>query len=278
MLKYIRIILIALFCAALAGAAGVFYYNYTHEDTVAPVFQADSELIEVSVTDPQEALIQGLHASDNVDGDLTAKIRIKNISTLLNETDVNVTYIVFDAASNYSTYTRTARYLDYTSPKFELVKPMIFKLGETVSYTNAIIVRDQRDGNITGRLKLESSTVVNNTPGFYTAELSATNRMGDTIRLPLTIQITDNSASRPSIVLKSYLIYLKQGQHPNYRRYLTEVIDPLTGKDETPVPLYKVSVNEKNVDTDKPGVYEVYYYYTGISGEVATVILTVVVE
>ena len=102
--------------------------------------------------------------------------------------------------------------------------------------------------------------------------------MGDTIRLPLTIQITDNSASRPSIVLKSYLIYLKQGQHPNYRRYLTEVIDPLTGKDETPVPLYKVSVNEKNVDTDKPGVYEVYYYYTGISGEVATVILTVVVE
>ena len=278
MLKYIRIILIALFCVALAGAAGVYYYNYTHEDTAAPVFQADSDLIEVSVTDPQEALIQGLHAGDNVDGDLTDKIRIKGISTLLNETDVDVTYIEFDEASNYSTYTRTVRYTDYASPRFQLVKPMIFKLGETVSYTNAIMVIDQRDGNITGRLKLESSTVVNNTPGFYKAELSATNRMGDEIRLPLTVQVTDNSASRPSIVLKEYLIYVEQGARRNFRSYLSEVLDPLDADRETPIPLRNVSVNDGNVDTSKPGVYEVYYYYTGISGEVATVILTVVVE
>ena len=77
MLKYIRIILIALFCAALAGAAGVFYYNYTHEDTVAPVIQADSELIEVSVTDPEVKGEPNVDGQDPIDGnDLNKLINI----------------------------------------------------------------------------------------------------------------------------------------------------------------------------------------------------------
>ena len=37
-------------------------------------------------------------------------------------------------------------------------------------------------------------------------------------------------------------------------------------------------VNAKKVDPTTPGTYEVYYYYTGLSGEIATAILTVVVE
>lgn len=278
MLKYVRIFLVLFFCLALAAAVGLYAYIYTHEDTKPPAFRSSLDLVEVSMTDPPEALMQGLSAYDNVDGDLNDKIHVKSISTLINDTDVNVEYIVFDNASNYAVFSRTVRYRDYTSPRFHMLKPMIFNVGETVSYAGAVAVMDQRDGNISGRLKLEESTVISSTPGSYTAKLSATNRMGDTIYLPLTVQILDNSASRPKIALKEYLIYLERGQTLRYRRFLQEVKDPLYPDKSAAVPLSLVSVNDSNVDPNTPGVYEVYYYYTGISGEIATVILTVIVE
>ena len=278
MLRYVRIILIALFCLALIGAAGLYFYIYTHEDTSPPAFRSGTDLLEVSVTDPDEALLEELWAYDNVDGDLTSRIRVKDISTLINETDVNVTYIVFDAASNYATYTRVARYRDYTPPRFDLVRPMIFNVGETVSFSSSITVTDLRDGNISGRLKLEESTVISNTPGAYSALLSVTNRMGDTITLPLTIQIIDNSTTRPSISLDKYLIYLSQGEEPDWKSFLTQVKDPLSSSADKTVSVGKVTINASKIDVSTPGVYEVYYYYTGISGEIATVILTVIVE
>ncbi len=278
MLKYVRIFLVLFFCLALAAAVGLYAYIYTHEDTKPPAFRSSLDLVEVSMTDPPEALMQGLSAYDNVDGDLNDKIHVKSISTLINDTDVNVEYIVFDNASNYAVFSRTVRYRDYPSPRFHMLMPMIFNVGETVSYAGAVAVMDQRDGNISGRLKLEESTVISSTPGSYTAKLSATNRMGDTIYLPLTVQILDNSASRPKIALKEYLIYLERGQTLRYRRFLQEVKDPLYPDVNEAVPLSLVSVNDSNVDPNTPGVYEVYYYYTGISGEIATVILTVIVE
>lgn len=276
MIKFIRIILIVLFCLALAGAANLYVYNYTHEDTTPPVFRSDSDLIELSVSDPRESLLKDLYASDNVDGDVTAKIHIKEISTLINETDVTVSYIVFDEASNYATYTRTARYTDYDSPRFSMNRPMIFNVGEAVNFRDSITVTDQRDGNISGRLRLEESTVINSTPGTYSVRLSATNRMGDTVELPLTVQIIDNSVSRPVITLRKNLIYLDHNARPLFNRYLKKVVDPLADP-EQPIPLSDVKVNSSGVDYSVPGVYEVYYYYTGISGEIATAILTVII-
>ena len=278
MLRTVRIILIILFCLALIGAAALYFYTYTHEDTSPPAFRSGTDLLEVSVTDPDEALLQELWAYDNVDGDLSSRIHVKDVSTLVNETDVNVTYIVFDEASNYATYTRTVRYRDYTPPRFNLLRPMIFNVGETVSFGSSVTVTDQRDGNISGRLKLEESTVISNTPGVYSALLSVTNRMGDTITLPLTIQIVDNSTTRPDITLTKYLIYLERGKEPDWKSFLSQVRDPLSSSADKTVSVGKVTVNASKIDVSTPGVYEVYYYYTGISGEIATVILTVIVE
>lgn len=286
MLKYVRTILIGLFCIALLGAAGVYYYVRTHEDYQPPVFHAESDVIELSVADPQEALFQGLSATDDRDGDLTGKIRVKGTTAFTDSANAefNVSYIVFDSASNYATYTRTARYTDYVSPRFSLAQPMIFGLSETVRFDGTVTVTDQLDGDISGRLKLEESNILNTIPGTYRVLLSATNRMGDTVTLPLTVQITENSRSCPKIELKKYLIYLDVGQKTKYRSYISSVTDPMrkgredSEEEDEPISVKDVSINYSEVDTSVPGTYEVYYYYTGISGELATVILTVVVE
>ena len=278
MLRYVRIVLVLLFCLALAGAVGLYFYRYTHEDTSPPAFRSGTDLLEISVRDPDSMLLDQLWAYDNVDGDLSSRIRVKNISTLINETDVNVTYIVFDEASNYATYSRTVRYVDYAPPKFGLVGPMIFNVGEQVNFGGTVTVTDQRDGDISGRLKLEESTVVTGVPGTYSVKLSATNRMGSEIWLPLSVQIIDNSFSRPQITLKQYLIYAKVGEKLNFRDYLDEVKDPLSEDPEKTISIYRVTINSSGVDSSVPGVYEAYYYYTGISGEITTVILPVIVE
>ena len=278
MLKYVRIVLVVLFCLALIGAVGLYFYIYTHEDTSPPAFRSGSDLLEVSVRDPEQALLGQLWAYDNVDGDLTAKIHVKETSALINETDVNVSYIVFDEASNYATYTRTVRYTDYTPPRFGLTAPMMFNVGDAVNFSGTVTVTDVRDGNISGRLKLEESTVITSIPGNYSVKLSATNRMGDYIWLPLTVQIIDNTITRPQITLSDYLIYAEVGQKMDFRSYIQGVTDPLVTDPEETIPLYKVKYNSSAVDMSAPGVYEVYYYYNGISGEISTVILTVIVE
>ena len=277
MLRTIRTVLISLFSLALLAAIALAYYEYTHLDNTPPVFHSEADLLEISIVDSEEALFTGLTATDDTDGDLTSKIQIKSISTLFNETDVLVEYLVFDQASNHATYIRTVRYQDYVSPRFHLNRSMVFRMGETVNIRDSVTVADLREGDITGKIKLEETTVVNTTPGVYSILLSATNEMGDTVYLPLTVQITSNSVSQPNIVLTDYLIYLNQGTRPQFRRYLESVTDPLDTTGST-IPLSDVSVNDADVNVDVPGVYEVYYYYTGLSGEVANVILTVVVE
>ena len=57
---------------------------------------------------------------------------------------------------------------------------------------------------------------------------------------------------------------------------MEEVIDPLDQTDEDV--REKVRINSARCTPEVPGVYEVYYYYTGLSGETVTAILTVVAE
>ena len=277
MLKYIRILLITLFVLALAGSVGLYFYTYTHEDVKPPAFRLNEELIEISVKEPKEVLLEGVSAYDNVDGDLTDKIRIKEISQFTEGTDANVTYIVFDRSSNYATCTRTVRYSDYMPPRFVLTKPMSCFQGETINYLERIQVNDVIDGNISGKLKLVETTTSSSIPGTYSAIVSVTNSMGDTVELPLTVQVLDKSVSRPTVTLKRYLAYVKQGDKPLYRDFVASVTDPMDTS-EVRIPPTNVIMNTAGVNTSRPGVYEAYYYYTGLSGEVATAILTVIVE
>ena len=278
MMKLIRNVLVVLFCAALVGASGLFFYVRTTEDSTPPEFHIDTDPIEVSVTDPASALLQGLTATDNRDGDLTQEIRIRSRSSFIRDAEFTVSYIVFDQASNYSSCSRHARYTDYVPPRFRLTRPMTFNVNETIRFDGSVIVEDLLEGDISGRIKLEKSTVVNSIPGTYQVVLSAANQMGDTVTLPLSIQIVDNSRTRATIALREYLVYASAEQEPNYAQFLSKVTDPMEKDQDAAISLSSVTINDSNVRLSTPGTYEVYYYYTGVSGEIATAILTVVVE
>ncbi|MBQ1371826.1 MAG: bacterial Ig-like domain-containing protein, partial [Oscillospiraceae bacterium] len=259
----------------------LYYYSKTHEDLTPPVFHCEAESIELSVTDPPEVMLQGLSATDDRDGDISSDIRVIAVSPFNQETgdfSFTVTYIVFDHASNYAQFSRTARYTDYASPRFHLSSPMSFYVNDTIRFDGTVTVTDLLEGDISGRMKLDQSSVINTVPGAYKVQISATNRMDDEVTLPLTVQILSNSHTRPVIELKDYLIYLERGEIPSFPSYIQSVSDPMKSGSDKTVPNSEVSVNDSAVDSSQPGTYEVYYHYTGTSGEIATVILTVVVE
>lgn len=274
LLRRIRVILIMLFVVAAIAAGALAAWHYTHDDVSAPVFTSDYELLVVSAKATDEQLCAGLHAYDNMDGDITNRIMVKSVSPLINTTDAVITYLVFDNASNAATYSRTLRYTDYHVPHFSLSQPLNYAVGEKITLLDRLAANDVIDGNISSRIMLSQSSVSNSIAGTYPITVQVTNSAGDTAILPLSVLVSAQSASAPTLRLSTYLIYVSAGESVNWRSYINSVRDPLVGDGS----LSKVVCNTDDVDLDTPGVYEAYYYYVGQSGETTTVILTVVVE
>lgn len=274
LLRRIRVILIMLFVVAAIAAGALAAWHYTHDDVSAPVFTSDYELLVVSAKATDEQLCAGLHAYDNMDGDITNRIMVKSVSPLINTTDAVITYLVFDNASNAATYSRTLRYTDYHVPHFSLSQPLNYAVGEKITLLDRLAANDVIDGNISSRIMLSQSSVSNSIAGTYPITVQVTNSAGDTAILPLSVLVSAQSASAPTLRLSTYLIYVSAGESVNWRSYINSVRDPLVGNGS----LSKVVCNTDDVDLDTPGVYEAYYYYVGQSGETTTVILTVVVE
>ena len=276
LLKPIRIILVALFVIAAIAAGTLAVYHYTTDDISAPVFTSDYDLLEVSVSATEQELCAGLHAYDNIDGDISDRIAVKTISPLVNATDAVITYLVFDEASNAATYSRTIRYTDYHVPHFALSQPLTYSVGDRITLLDRLTADDVIEGDISNRILLTQASVTNTVAGSYPINVQVTNSAGDTAILPLTITVSSLSASAPTIRLSDYLIYVKQGEEVNWRSYINQVRDPLSASGSGD--RNGVVCNAEGVDLDTVGTYETYYYYTGKSGETATVILTVVVE
>ena len=274
MLRTIRVILVTLFVLTALGFATLVVYQFTHDDTAPPVITSDSDLLELSVTATEQELKQGLKAYDNMDGDITDRIVVQRISHLVNATDATVTYLVFDNASNAATYQRTLRYTDYQKPRFYLTKALTYNVGETITLRDRLSARDVIDGDLTDSILVSESNASNTVPGYYAITVQVTNSAGDTAVLPLTVTVQNQSVTTPRILLREQLVYVDAGQSVNYASYVLSATDPMLSGTQNS----QVTINDEDADLSTPGVYEVYYYLLGKSGETATAILTVVVE
>ena len=79
------------------------------------------------------ALLDGVCASDDRDGDLTGQVLIRSVSQFTGENTALVSYIVFDSSDNMSTASRSVVYTDYTPPRFALSEPLVFAPSSSVA-------------------------------------------------------------------------------------------------------------------------------------------------
>ena len=260
----------ALFILVLLAFCGLRIYRRLTVDVTPPVITCSTDSIDVSVTAGEEALLQGVMASDDRDGDLTDQILIKGVSPSLTDSSAQVTYIVFDSANNMATVTRTVRYTDYEAPRFALSRPLVYSMNQTVTLLDRLTATDVLDGDISSSIRITSQNIISTQPGVYGVTAQVDSRLGEPVVLPLKVVITTGETQL--IWLKDYLISLPQGSAFDPAAYIDSAVAP----DGTGLPASQVSIDNQ-VSTAVPGVYYAGYTVTA-QGQSYTVYLTVVVE
>lgn len=274
-MKALQRITVVLFILVLAVYIGTQYYYSNFVDRTSPRLTCDSETLELSIKDPESALLTGITASDDVDGDITDRVEIQGVSQLINSDTAKVSYVVFDSSNNMATCTRYVRYTDYQKPRITQAKPLVYKLGELISLkdlTESLTATCVLDGDISGNIRVSAWNISFATEGTYDITIQVTNSMGDTQALKTKAVIDNGSAENQLIWLKEYAVYVKQGASFDPDDYLRTVRDP----DGTPGSRDQVKI-ESNVDTSMSGSYLVSYTY-GPSEDSYTAYLAVVVE
>lgn len=271
-MKAIRImqrLLVGLFVLVLLAFVGLKVYRAIAVDVTPPVFSCDSDTIAISVTADESALLQGVTARDNRDGDLTDQIMIKGVSFLQEDGSAEVTYIVFDSSNNTATMRRTVRYTDYELPRFALAQPLVYTVGQTVTLLDRLTVEDVLDGDVSGNIRITSQNIINSQPGVYNVTAQVDSRLGETVVLPLKVVVS--AGEQRMIQLSEYLIYLDRGSSFDPADYILSITAP----DGSAVSHDRVEI-ESLPDMNTAGVYNVGYSIT-VQGQSYIVYLTVVV-
>ena len=270
-MRYLRIFVILLFVVSLvfSGWANLRYRSSMNTDH--PTITCEETLLEVSVKDSKQALLQGLSAYDATDGDLTDEIMIASVSHFLKPGLVNVKYVVFDKHHNSASLTREVRYTDYESPRFTLTSPAVYPRGSSFDLLKRLHVEDCIDGDISDRVRVITNNVNSFSAGEYPVALEVTNSCGDLTQLTLWVTVLDRENS-VAITLKDYIVYLEQGK--TFDPY--SLIASVTDQTGAYLPKDQVQI-QGNFDTSTPGSYRLAYSYADdrVSGQTAiTVVVT----
>ena len=153
----------------------------------------------------------------------------------------------------------TVRYTDYTSPRYSLSAPLIFRAGSTPDVFSVLGAEDVFDGDLSDRIKgtLVSGESSLLDAGEYTVEFRVTNSLGDTAYLTAPVLLTEPENGAAQLTLSRYLVYLKTNERFTPERYLQTLeaggqsIRMDAGSDTVEI--------ESNVNTAVPGTYYVDY-------------------
>lgn len=265
-------VMLALVMAALAVFYGYRYRVQQHTDGNPPRIEMSEEMLQLSVLDSEEALLQGVTASDREDGDVTASLIVENIRLLDADGNATVSYAAFDRAGNVTKATRQVQFIDYESPRFSLTAPLLLHQSSNLDALNYIHASDLLDGDITRRIRATLLTEnVISTVGEHLVEFRVTNSLGDTVKLELPLEVYAQTY-QATLNLTDYLIYLPEGAAFDPEHYLSsykEQNETISLKGGIPETLSVQVVG--TVDTNTPGVYTIEYRVQTMAGENETV-------
>ena len=250
------------------------------DDWTGPVFHMDSRTVKVSVKDEQDALIEGLTATDAKDGDISASIIVESVGPFTGTGSRIVTYAAFDSDNHVTHTKREMIYKDYEPSRFHLSRPLSFPMN-TVNVLYGISVEDSLDGDLSRNVRMVSDGDIDTAHvGEYSARLKVTNSAGAISYLPVTVEIYDASVFHrlPLLNLKEYVVYVEKGDDFDEREYLTSIVingtsyslteeegtyeNPAAAQEGTQKTIgFDLVDIESEVDTDVTGYYEVLYSF-----------------
>lgn len=226
---------------------GYIGYAKLFTDNTAPVITLESDTLTVSVYDNETALMDGVSAEDNRDGDLTSSVVVEK-KTPLEDGMRKVTYAVIDSKGNVGRAERKVMYTGYEETVFHLTAPLRFLFHGNYNLTSHIKAENVMDGDLTSQIKCETEYgFAAEAYKYYDAEFSVTDSAGRTTKLPVKVEFYDPEKEPYTITLTDYLVYVEKGGY----------FDPMAYYESSDAGMSPEI--ESDVDTDKPGVYHVTY-------------------
>ena len=285
-MRRVRFLISVVFLASCLVCAVYIIKTKLVEDNTPPVISCEEDTVTVSIEDDESALLKGVKAKDNRDGDITDSVRVSSMSHFVNGKRT-VTYVVFDKANHVGTLERTVKYSDYKPPRIHLKKPLRFltTASSELDFTDCYTAEDCLDGDITNQVR----TIVDNNfygmqEGVFDVTLQVSNSAGDVCSVPVEMQITytddEDEKAKEYPLLSDYIVYTSVGKKINASKYLTGIsrngVDYEFG-DMITASADDISIKSE-VDYSKPGVYTVNYSYKASGAPKAVTKLYVVVE
>ncbi|WP_288704635.1 immunoglobulin-like domain-containing protein [uncultured Catenibacterium sp.] len=251
-------------------------YNATWvKINAAPVIHATDKTIEVGDEfDPRADVT----AKDEEDGDITDKIEILKNDVNINEPGIyDVTYKVTDAQG--ASYTTTIKVT--VNPKAADLNacPVIHATDKTIEVGDEfdpradVTAKDEEDGDITDKIEILENEVDTTKPGKYEVTYKVTDSGGASH--VKTIKVTVNPKMEPinaAPIIEAEDKTLTVG----------DAFDPMADVTATDAEdgnlTDKIEILNNEVDTTKPGKYEVTYKVTDNKGASYTKTITVTVN
>ncbi len=158
---------------------------------------------------------------------------------------------------------------DTAKPTIKGVKSIVVYTGDVVDYLKGISAEDDRDGNLTSEIKVDSEKVDLTTPGKYIIQYSVSDRSGNVTKKKTSITVMEDKAP----VLKGLT---------DKTIYVNDKINYLVGvtaeDDRDGNITSRINVNSTKVDVTRAGVYEAVYTITDSTGNKTLKTITVTVH
>lgn len=253
-------------------------------DKQGPEITVAGEVVEISVSAPREAYLQGVTATDDRDRDVTDLILVESVYGITSDRLAMVTYAAFDRSGNVTKAQRQIRFADYHSPRFRLDRALVFPGTSGLDVMEFIGAEDLFDGDMVRRVR---ATLINNSgtlsdPGIHDVKLQVTNSLGDTAELILPVEIYPPEKYNATLTLTDYLIYLPKGASFQADSYLDAVSFAGRTYDLSAAPVGVTVSVSGSVNTQIPGLYTVTYTATcngsGVTGTGCSRLFVVVEE
>jgi len=217
-------------CAALLAGNVVVYIG---EDRNGPEISVPQEEITYVAGTDTSALLNGVTAQDDRDGDVTDTVTIESIIPNADQTGASVVYVAKDSKNNVTKETRTILY------STDANQAAAQAAAEQVAADQAA-AEQAAQGDAAG----ESAQTTDDGAAQNEAAIAAL------------------SAESPRIYLTQYSVELERGAELNELSYVQDISDDEDSRDE----LYQGIQISGEVDTNTPGEYTLEYHVVDSDG------------
>lgn len=263
---FVLILIIALLCFGIYALKII-----RAENGAKPVISIEGEEITISVKDGADALLRGVSAFDNEDGDVTDLIVVESFSEFDADMKRSVVYVGFDSDGNVTRASRKISYSDYVSPEFDISEQINVTSWDDNAIISKVKATDCLDGDISSKIMISSYEQMDSTLGLYYVNFEVKNSAGDVSTASAAVVYNNISKNLPVITLKRNIVVVEKGSALDPSDYLEGVEYPV-GKGDGTV------IVKGSVDTSVPGSYIVEYSATSSNGFTGYAYLTVIVR